>query len=269
MGTDKRERQKERRRMRLEAAADVQRRQARRRRVVFVAVLVLFVGGVALAYSVLSGEDETVATQSTTPEELPTTTAGETPCPPADGSAERTTTFQSAPPMCIDPAKTYTAVFSTNVGEIRVELDTDNTPETANNFAVLSRYHYYDDTAIFRTDPSIDIVQGGAPTTNDASDPGPGYTIEDEGSGYTYEPGQLVMARSGGPDSAGAQFFFVAGPNGSELDGQGTYVPFGNVVEGLEVVEQILASHEPDPDNQLGGSPAEPVIVESVTIEES
>ena len=53
---------------------------------------------------------------------------------------------------------------------------------TANNFIFLAGYHYYDGT-VFRTDTSIDIIQGGSPHTQGASDPGPGYTIKDEGSG--------------------------------------------------------------------------------------
>ena len=40
---------------------------------------------------------------------------------------------------------------------------------TANNFIVLARYHYYDGTSMFRTDTSIDIIQGGSPHTQDAS----------------------------------------------------------------------------------------------------
>ena len=206
---------------------------------------------------------------------------GETPCPPADGTAERTTSFSAAPPECIDPATPYTAVFTTNKGTVRVVLDGAAMPSTTNSFVVLARYHYYDGTAIFRTDTSIDILQGGAPTTNSPSDPGPGYTIPDEGgefdftsspngSGpFRYGPGQLVMARSAGPDSSGAQFFFTAGPNAANLDQYGTYLVFGEVTEGLDVLEQILALHVPDPTGQVpGGGPSEPVIIESVVIEE-
>ena len=52
---------------------------------------------------------------------------------------------------------------------MRIDLDVANTPITANNFAVLARYHYYDDTLLFRTDPGIGIIQGGAPYTNSPS----------------------------------------------------------------------------------------------------
>src|SRR5204863_8946034 len=66
---------------------------------------------------------------------------GDTPCPKADGSSKRTSSFAKPPPMCIDPAKTYTATFDTTQGTIVVPLDTNKTPNTANNFAVLPPDH--------------------------------------------------------------------------------------------------------------------------------
>ncbi len=202
---------------------------------------------------------------------------GETPCPAEDGSSPRTTEFSQPPPMCIDPAATYTATFETSKGDIVVDLDAASAPDTVNNFVVLARYHYYDGTALFRTAPSIDIIQGGAPHSNDGADIGPGYTIADEGDGYSYQPGDLAMARTAQPDSASAQFFFSAGPNTANLDGppgnpdgsgRGTYVVFGSTVEGLDVLEEIIGLHVPDP-ALAGGGPGEAVIVERVVIEES
>ena len=191
-------------------------------------------------------------------------------CPPADGSGPTVLDFDGPQPMCLDRSKQYTAVFDTTAGEMRIDLDTVNTPITANNFAVLARYHYYDDTLLFRTDPGIGIIQGGAPHTNSPSDPGPGYTIVDEGSGFTYEPGQIVMARTGAPNSASAQFFFAVNEKTAVLNSQGTYVVFGQMDEqSLTVAEDILASHVDQPGNRLGGAPEPQVIVKSVTIEES
>ncbi len=199
-----------------------------------------------------------------------TTTFGSGACPPADGSGPSVLYFDGPQPMCLDPTKQYTAVFDTTAGEMRIALDMANTPVTANNFAVLARHHYYDETLLFRTDPSIGIIQGGAPHTNSPSDPGPGYTIPDEGAGFTYEPGQLVMARTAAPDSASAQFFIAVNENTARLNSQGTYVVFGQMDDAsLAVAEAILASHVDQPDNPLGGGPEPPVIVHSVTIEET
>ena len=191
-------------------------------------------------------------------------------CPPADGSGPQVLGFDGPPPMCLDPSRQYTAVFDTTAGEMRIALDMANTPVTANNFAVLAQHRYYDETLLFRTDPSIGIIQGGAPHTNSPSDPGPGYTIPDEGAGFTYEPGQLVMARTAAPDSASAQFFIAVNENTARLNSQGTYVVFGQMDDAsLAVAEAILASHVDQPDNPLGGGPEPPVFVNSVTIEES
>ena len=190
-------------------------------------------------------------------------------CPPADGTGPTVLDFDGPQPMCLDASKQYTAVFDTTAGEMRVDLDVANTPITANNFAVLARYHYYDNTLLFRTDPGIGIIQGGAPHTNSPSDPGPGYTIPDEGSGFTYEPGQIVMARTAAPNSASAQFFFAVNENTALLNSQGTYVVFGQMdTDSLAVAEAILASHVDQPNNSLGGAPEPQVIVNSVTIEE-
>lgn len=306
MGTDKRERQKAGRQARLiEAQAAAQRAQ-RRRRVVSIVVVVLLVLGGGLLISLLSGDDGDgdgdeqavdVGDEGAAPDEGSTTSApegaetpeapgegasisGETPCPPAEGG-ERTTSFEQPPPMCIDPDATYTATFTTTEGDVSVALRAGRMPGTTNNFVVLARYGYFDDTALFRTDPSIGIIQGGSPVTNTNEEPGPGYAIEDEGGEFdfsdpnaptgpfTYEPGQLIMARSQGPDSSSAQFFFSAAPEVSNLDGQGTYLLFGEVTEGIDVLEAILASHQADPTSPLGGAPAEPVIIERVTISES
>ena len=168
-------------------------------------------------------------------------------------------------------------MLDTSEGEIRIALDTDSVPGTVNNFATLARWGYYDNTLLFRTDPSIAIIQGGSPHTNSPSDPGPGYTISDEPSftvgadgtptgPYRYVPGQLVMARSFGVNSAGAQFFFTTGPEAALLDGQGTYVVFGTTDDdGLAILQSIIALHVPG--ESLGGAPSRDVTINSVTIE--
>ena len=225
-----------------------------------VAIVIVFVG---INWLLNRGDDDTI--EPSNPD-----------CPAPDKSSPRTLDFDGPQPMCINPAHNYQAVFDTSEGEIVIDLDTENTPNTVNNFVTLARWGYYDGTTLFRTDPSIDIIQGGSPHTDSASDPGPGYTIpdeptfNDEGGGltgpYRYVPGQLVMARSGGPDASGAQFFFTTGNNTSRLDSQGTYIVFGQTNEtGLGVMQDIIGLHQPD-DSGLGGRPSRTVTVNSVTI---
>lgn len=289
MGTDKRARQKANRQLKYQQAAKVQRRRSLTRRVVIgvaavVAAIALVVG---LAWLGGSGgdDDEPIATAPSTALSVPTPTsvsvvpgstvpAGSLPppvivpfaygtgeCPPADGADEAVREFDDAPQLCIDPETTYVARFTTSEGDIVVELDSATVPGTVNNFVTLARYGYYDDTSIFRADPSIDIIQGGG-TDNGAS---PGYEIPDEGTGFSYEPGQLVMARTGAPNSAGGQWFFVGGPKAANLNGDGTYVVFGRVSEGLEIVQSIIGL-APAGGN---GPPTTPVTVETVEIIEA
>ncbi len=225
-------------------------------------------------------EGDTAAEPETEPGSDQQGDASEPGCPELDGSSGRVIDFDGPQPMCIDPASAYTAVFDTTEGEIRFDLTAEATPQTVNNFVTLARWGYYDDTLLFRTDPSIDIIQGGSPHTNSASDPGPGYNIVDEPAfetdsetgaltgPYRYEPGQLVMARSAGPDAGGAQFFITTGPNAAKLDGQGTYVVFGKTdAAGLAVAQSIIGLHVAT--GSMGGAPSRDVTVRSVTIEET
>lgn len=299
MPSDKRQRQRENAAARAAAIRAAQRKRANRRRTIVAggaAVAVIGIIALFIAQSTGgSGKKSATATTTTTvanqaPPLAPVVPAGLTitqtppPCPKADGSSPRASHFAAAPPTCIDPGKKYTATFDTSQGKIVVDLDTEHTAGTVNNFAFLSRYHYYDGSSFDRIDQSIDIIQGGSPSTQTISDPGPGYTINDEGhfttdsSGqvhgpYTYAPGDLVMARGSGPKSAAAQYFFVVGPNGSQLNQQGSYVVFGHVSSGLPILQNIeknLYQACPSGDQTcLGGAPKVPVVVKSVTINES
>ena len=305
MSTPKRERQRENRRQRLAADQAAARRRSTRRRVKLIGWLVLGAAAVLAVVGFLQrgddGEDATgapigdsepdaaaepesepdaAAEPETEPDSDEQGDASEPVCPELDGSSGRVIDFEGPQPMCIDPASAYTAVFDTTEGEIRFDLTAEATPQTVNNFVTLARWGYYDDTLLFRTDPSIDIIQGGSPHTNSASDPGPGYNIVDEPAfetdpetgaltgPYRYEPGQLVMARSAGPDAGGAQFFITTGPNAAKLDGQGTYVVFGRTdAAGLAVAQSIIGLHVDT--GSMGGAPSQDVTVRSVTIEET
>jgi cyclophilin family peptidyl-prolyl cis-trans isomerase len=272
-----------------------QKKRQRGRRAIIIGVVIAAAAGLAIytgtrgnshssKVSTSGATSTTKAGSATTVSPTPTTAAatpptaapvtggtkftGATPCPKPNGPNPHVTSFAHPPPNCLQAGKTYTATFVTTEGAIIVHLDTTKTPMTANNFIVLSRYHYYDGTAMFRTDTSIDIIQGGSPHTQDASDPGPGYTIKDEGSGYHYLPGDLTMARTSAPNSAGAQYFFCAGVSCSQLNSQGTYVTFGVTTSGLSTLDKILALNV-NTNTGLGGAPSRLVTVKSVNITES
>jgi len=296
VGRAQRRKQENRLRRLEEVKAAAQRRAGRRRKLATrtAALVVVAVAALFLILQVATDDETSVAVDTTGapvldaaegtvadvrtedgPSGVGAAPAG---CPAPDGSDGPRLDFDGPPPMCIDPAAGYTAVFHTSEGEMRFELTPADTPQTVNNFVTLARWGYYDGTLLFRTDPSIDIIQGGSPHTNSPSDPGPGYTIPDEPpfapdpdtgrpvGPYRYQPGQLVMARSAGFDSGGAQFFITTGPNAALLDSQGVYVVFGTTdAAGLEVARSIMDLHVAT--GNMGGAPSRDVVVYSITVE--
>jgi cyclophilin family peptidyl-prolyl cis-trans isomerase len=155
-------------------------------------------------------------------------------CPNADGSSDKRQSFDGAPPMCIDPAKTYTATMDTSLGELTIALDPIGAPKTVNNFVFLARYHYYDGIIFHRIIEGF-VCQGGDPEGSGRG--GPGYRFDDElPKPRQYQIGSVAMANAG-PNTNGSQFFIVSGPSGVGLPPQ--YSLFGQVVKGLEVLDQM------------------------------
>ena len=293
VGTPKRERQKANRQQRLEELARQARTQKRKRSGMYV--LLIPIGALALfgivklvtrgdnspaavtsdtadpfASTPLPGEttiDPNAPTTTLTP--LPSTIAGatvtgDTTCPAADGSSARTISFAKAPPSCIDATKTYTAVVTTNKGAYTIALDAGAAPLTVNNFVVLARYHYFDNTICHRAIPAF-AVQCGDPTGTGGG--GPGYSFADElPATGSYKVGSIAMANSGA-DTNGSQFFVITGANGVALSAD--YTLFGQVTDGLDTTVKALDALG-NPDQAANGvPPLEQIIIQSVTIAES
>jgi peptidylprolyl isomerase/peptidyl-prolyl cis-trans isomerase B (cyclophilin B) len=148
--------------------------------------------------------------------------------------AERADMYSEAPEMTIDPAKYYYATLKTAKGDIKVQLFADRAPETVNNFVYLAREGFYNDTSFHRVIEGF-MAQAGDPTGTGSG--GPGYQFADEiWPGATFDrPGLLAMANAG-PGTNGSQFFLTFGPT-DWLNGQHTI--FGEVVEGLDVLDKI------------------------------
>jgi cyclophilin family peptidyl-prolyl cis-trans isomerase len=177
-----------------------------------------------------------------------TTNTAATP-PPASMEAEEggaPLQWPSPPAMQIDPAKSYEAVFTTEIGEFRVRLFPEQAPVTVNNFVFLATQGYYDNTTFHRVLPGF-MAQGGDPTGTGGG--GPGYTFEDEFDPALQfdRPGLLAMANRG-PNTNGGQFFITYAPT-PHLTGLHTI--FGEVIEGADVLGS-LRSRDPqaNPDYQ-------------------
>ena len=178
--------------------------------------------------------------------------------PATDGSSPPRRRFDAEPPMCIDPAKRYSATMVTTKGTMVISLDPAAAPRTVNSFVFLARYHYFDGIVFHRVIPGF-VLQGGDPTATGTG--GPGYKFADElPAAGRYELGSLAMANAG-PDTNGSQFFVISGPDGVRLPP--SYSLFGKVVSGLETVAAI------DAVGSRSGKPTETVTIESVTIAEA
>lgn len=131
--------------------------------------------------------------------------------------------------------KMTTATISTSKGAIKVELFTEQAPETTGNFIKLAKQGFYDNLVFHRVIADF-MVQGGCPQGTGTG--GPGYTFDDEASALALRhdgPGRLSMANSG-PNTNGSQFFITHVPT-PWLDGK--HGVFGAVLEGQDVVDAI------------------------------
>lgn len=142
--------------------------------------------------------------------------------------------YAAAPEMTIDTSKTYFATFQmAKGGEFKVQLFPNKAPITVNSFVFLAKDGYFDGVTFHRVLEGF-MAQGGDPTGSGQG--GPGYQFVNEDSDLTFDkPGVLAMANAG-RDTNGSQFFitFAATP---ELNGG--YTIFGQVVEGMDVVNGI------------------------------
>lgn len=143
--------------------------------------------------------------------------------------------WSTPPETVIDPASSYVATIETNRGTIVADLYASQAPETVNNFICLASEGYYDGLIFHRVIRDF-MIQTGDPTGTGRG--GPGYSFADElpGDDLDYNEGVLAMANSG-PNTNGSQFFINHGNNAGRLDKN--YTIFGQVTEGMDVVDTI------------------------------
>ena len=156
------------------------------------------------------------------------------------------------------------AVVSTRYGDMVLEFYPEVAEKHVDSFLTHARNGYFNGTTFHRVIPGF-VIQGGDPNskTDDRSTHGMGghaanfYGIGQEDDSNTWMlpaefnsrphlTGALSMARSQSPNSAGSQFFVCAGPT-PQLDDQ--YTVFGQVVEGLDVIQKIVNSPRDRRDN--------------------
>jgi peptidyl-prolyl cis-trans isomerase B (cyclophilin B) len=269
-------RERHHRRLQRQAARDRRTRQLSA--AVIAAVLVVGVGvGSAFAAGVFNGKKAT-PTAGATPSATPTATP--TPAPTAtpalvDGKCVYTKSGTAARKVELPPAKpdltaTYQATIATNRGDIVIDLNNTAAPCTVNSFVSLADQGFFNNTHCHRL-TTIDpyVLQCGDPTGTGTG--GPGYEFANEinssqgtGGYVTYLPGTVAMANAGAGTN-GSQFFLVYKNSPLQPD----YTPFGTIVSGLNIIQNVAKAGSDNSNGQGDGHPKEKVEINSVTIKKT
>ncbi|XOV78563.1 MAG: peptidylprolyl isomerase [Aestuariibacter sp.] len=174
--------------------------------------------------------------------------------------------------------KETVVVLRTNRGDITVRFFPETSPEHVKNFIAHSESGFYVNTLFHRVIPGF-MIQGGDPNTKD-DDPGNdgkgGYSYKGEGTSLQAEfneiphtRGILSMARNQNINSAGSQFFIMH-QDFPQLNGQ--YTVFGEVIDGIDVVDHIVNTPRNHRDRPMQDQRIEQTIVEewpSVDVEKT
>ncbi len=156
--------------------------------------------------------------------------------------------------------------IKTSKGDIKINLDTENTPVTAENFLNYVRKGFYTNTIFHRVIKGF-MIQGGGLNEEMQSIETLSPIKNEAAKGNSNKRGTIAMARTTDPHSATAQFFINVVDNaflnysGDHANGAG-YCVFGEVTEGMDVVDAIVQSKT----TRKHGH--DDVPVESITIQE-
>jgi len=156
-----------------------------------------------------------------------------------------------------------TATIHTNHGDIEIELYPDKVPNTVDNFVGLATGEkewtdpetdetvdgepLYEDVEFHRVIEDF-MIQTGDPTGTGRG--GPGYTFDDEfHEDLGHDSAGVVSMANRGPNTNGSQFFITLDAT-PHLDGK--HAVFGDVVDGMDVVEEIGSMPTDADDNPTG-----------------
>ncbi len=160
--------------------------------------------------------------------------------------------------------------LTTNLGRIVIELDPVKAPKSAENFLQYVRDGFYAGTVFHRVIPGF-MAQGGGFTADLQLKPTRAAIPNEANNGLSNLRGTVAMARTNDPHSATAQFFINVVDNQrldfvSEQDGLWGYAVFGKVVEGMDVVDKIIAIPTGGQGPLPSAVPMEPVVIESAEL---
>ncbi len=160
-------------------------------------------------------------------------------------------------------------ILKTNLGDISLQLDTENTPKTAENFLQYAKSGFYEGTIFHRVIKNF-MIQGGGHEAGMARKEGQASIANEAAHGKANKRGSVAMARTSDPHSATAQFFINVVDNDflnfkqETPDGWG-YCVFAEVIDGMDVVDKIKQT----PTASRAGHqdvPVDDIVIEKVEI---
>ena len=131
--------------------------------------------------------------------------------------------------------------FETTAGSFVIEAHRDWSPHGADRFYELVRTKYYDDSRFFRVVPGRWVQFGinGDPTIAQQQRH---ITIPDDPLKQHNTPGYVAFSNTG-PNTRSTQVYINLGNNTARNDFEAGFAPFGQVVEGMDVVEKLYGGY--------------------------
>jgi peptidyl-prolyl cis-trans isomerase B (cyclophilin B) len=238
----------------------------------------LLLAGSLVAFGAMFGCAKEPEPTGSAPETTTGTTTGDTSAT-TDGNAGATTGETDPTPPAQDT--TYKApavkdgeevgVIDTEKGQIIVKFFPDKAPKHVERFKMLANKHFWDGIRFHRCIAGM-MIQGGDPKTKDLSkaaewgtggyeENGKEVTLKAEFNDTPHTRGILSAARTSDPDTASSQFFLMHQAYPS-LDHQ--YTVYGQIVKGIEVVDEIVKTGDPNDNGAV--VPTEAVVVKTIRI---
>jgi peptidyl-prolyl cis-trans isomerase A (cyclophilin A) len=152
------------------------------------------------------------------------------------------------------------------MGAFVIELNSERAPRTVQNFVRYVAEGFYTNTLIHRVVGGFVVQGGGYDAPTQKPKPTHEYVVNESGNGLQNKRGSVGMARSGPPHSANSQFYVNLADN-SELDPLPTrwgYAVFGQVIEGMEVLERIGVVATGSQGPFKSEAPLKPIVIEKI-----
>ncbi len=171
--------------------------------------------------------------------------------------------------LTMGSAAAQTVKLQTTEGDIRIELNAEKSPKSVANFLQYVRAGHYNGVVFHRVIPNFMVQTGGYDAKLNQRPTKPPIPLESH-NGLSNLRGSVAMARTGDPNSATSQFFINVVDNpfldGEPTDPRSGYAVFGQVVDGMDVVDKIRAT-ETKSAGMHENLPVKPILITKALVE--